>query len=131
MLIQSQLKTKSQYVECVLSHIPCIHVSYLEQGEFAKRSVFFFNCTNSTSHTSRLCKSKIQCQVPWCGKTHHTLLHRSTPPFTKTAGTVEIGSSTQDLAHSAHFKCMTDVLLQVIPPLKIVNSYGKVVTTYG
>ena len=73
-----------------------------ERGEFEKKSGICFNCINSTSHISRLCKSKFRCQVPECGKTHHTLLHRSTPSLIKAARTAEIGTSTQDLAPTSH-----------------------------
>ena len=47
-----------------------------ERRELVYRKGICFNRINCTKHLSKSCKSPIQCKVPGCGKSRHTLLHQ-------------------------------------------------------
>ena len=50
-----------------------------ERRELVCKKRICFNGINSTEHLSKSCKSPIRCKVSGCGKSHHTLLHQTSP----------------------------------------------------
>lgn len=134
---------RNSYVQCVRSN-PLYRCEVFkskspeERGEFVERKRICFNCINWKDHNSRSCKSPVRCKSLGCGKLHHTLLHRSTPPVEKKRK-ADTGTNTytQNSAHKNSSNNVNlaseqsnEILLQEIP-LRSINDDGSDVTTYG
>ena len=115
-----------------------------ERNEFVKANKICFNCLSSTEHNYKNCKCSVRCQVPGCGKAHHSMLHfpesndskrrETSQPETKQAVNNSVNTSAPSHTSTTGTNLTVavddqDIMLQVLP-VKIVNDESDVITTY-
>ena len=81
-----------------------------ERRELVYRKGICFNRINCTKHLSKSCKSPIQCKVPGCGKSCHTLpeeilIIKQTTPKSQTCQPLQHPCRVSKMPPRAHAYC--------------------------